>query len=511
MLRQSALPQPIGTKNLENSPFVGPEESSESGHGTVARSALYLLLGQVMTTALGICFSAALGRTLGAGDFGIYFLISSFSAFAYVLVDWGQQIYVIREVASQPERSSTLLGTALVMRVAGAALVALPAGFAAWALGYNAITCLYCVVFIVVWLPIFLAQGYGMVFRARYRMGLDAWVSVVNKVALLALALAALSLGSGLPGVLVAQAVSGLLAFALANFLYRRLRAGPLHYSSDTAREILKGGSAILTASLATSIQPYIDAVILSKLSPADAIGWYGAAYSIMGTLVAPAMILGTASFPRLVRAAHDGQFSAQVQAALRPILWLGALASTGTFIFADDAIAIVYGNKHFGPAAMILKVLAPGYLLVFTGILLGGALTAIGRAKAFSVVKVASVVAATLLELVLVPHFQQQTGNGGIGLVTAFVASEFLVVGGTIFLLHRAGIGLGISVDMARAIGSAVLTLALFQWIPRLPFLVGVPLCVVTFLLCSSCLGLARRSDVQLFRSLLRKEEGGQ
>lgn len=132
---------------------------TEIGHGTVARNAVYMVLGQVTTTALGIVFSAALARILGAADFGIYFLITSLTVFAYVLVDWGQQVYVIREVAHQPERSSILLGTALAMRVAGAALVAVPSGFAAWAFGYNAITCFYYVVFLAVNLPFFLRKA----------------------------------------------------------------------------------------------------------------------------------------------------------------------------------------------------------------------------------------------------------------------------------------------------------------------------------------------------------------
>jgi O-antigen/teichoic acid export membrane protein len=60
-----------------------------SHHATIARNAFHLVLGQVATTALAIVFSAVLGRSLGARDFGLYFLISSFSAFGYVLVDWG--------------------------------------------------------------------------------------------------------------------------------------------------------------------------------------------------------------------------------------------------------------------------------------------------------------------------------------------------------------------------------------------------------------------------------------
>src|SRR5882724_458110 len=323
---------------------MNQDEAPGSARATIARNAFHLVLGQVATTALAIVFSAALGRSLGARDFGVYFLVTSFSTFAYVLVDWGQQFYVIREVACKPERRSLLLGTALVLRAAGGALVAVPSGLAAWALGYDAITCWYSIAFIAVSLPFFLAQGYGMIFRGSDRMGLDAWVSVVNKIALLGLTLAALALGRRLPGVLLAQALAGLLALTLAAWLYRRVTTGPLHYSPEIAREVLVYGGAFFLYTAVGNFQPYIDVVILSKLASADAVGWYGAAKNILGTMLAPATIIGAASYPRLARtAANGGPFKAEVRAALRPILWLGALAAIGTFLFANDAIAIVY------------------------------------------------------------------------------------------------------------------------------------------------------------------------
>jgi O-antigen/teichoic acid export membrane protein len=483
-------------------------EDTGSGHRAVARNAFYLVLGQAVTTALAILFSAALGRTLGAHDFGVYFLIASFSTFAYVLVDWGQNFYVFREVARRPERGSLLLGTTLVMRAAGAALVAVPSGLAAWALGYDAITCWYLVTFIALSLPFFLAQSYGMVFRGLDRMDLDAGVSMANKIALLGLALAALALGKRLPGVLVAQALAGFLALALANRLYRRVMTGPLRYSPQVALQILVGSSVFFTFSVANNIQPYIDAVILSKLAPADAVGWFGAAKNITGTMLAPALILGAASFSRLARAtAKGGAFKAEARAALRPMLWLGALASTGTFLFADDVIAIVYGERNFGPSGMILKVYAAGFFLLFIDVSLSYALLALVQAKALSVVKVASVVVSTALELMLIPIFQQRTGNGGIGVAAAFVASEIVVFGGAIFLLRREILRLDVAVDIARALGSAALTLLLFWWMPPLPFLLGVPVCVIAFSLCSVGLGLVRRADVQLLRALVRKE----
>jgi len=116
-----------------------------------------------------------------------------------------------------------------------------------------------------------------------------------------------------------------------------------------------------------------------------------------MGTLLAPALILGAAEFPRLSRAAADvAAFKAEVRAALRPILWLGALGGVGTFLFADLAIGIIYGERNFAPAGAILKVYGPGLFLVFIDVLFGNALTAMGRATALSVAKIGSVVLST-------------------------------------------------------------------------------------------------------------------
>lgn len=500
--------EPVALGDLEELSPVNQAAGTECGRGTVARNAFHLMLGQAATTALAILFNAALGRTLGASEFGLYFLIASFSTFAFVLADWGQQLFIIREVARQPERGSLLLGSALVLRTVGTVLVLVPSGLAVLALGYDRITCWYSVVFIALGLPFFLAQSYGMVFRARDQMGLDAWVSVVNKFALLGFALAALALGSRLPGVLAAQALAGVAALAIAMRLYRRVTTGPLLYTRQAAREILAGGSALITFSALSNIQPYIDAVLLSKLAPGEVIGWYGAAKNIMGTMLAPALILGAASYPRLVRvAANGGPFTAEIRAALRPILGLGALAAIGTFLFADDAIAILYGHRNFGPSGIVLKVYAPGFVLLFMNVLFSYSLFSLGQGKAFSVLKVANVAICTLLELVLIPIFQARTGNGGIGVVAAFVASEFMIFAGAIYLLWRHGTRPEIAADLARALGSAALTLLLFRWLPPLPFWIGAPVCVIAFSLCSACLGLVRRSDVRPFRALLLKE----
>jgi len=480
---------------------------SAAADTTVARNAFFLLLGQAVTTALAVVFSAALGRTLGAADFGVYYLISTMSVFAYVFVEWGQPLLVIREAARAPARAGELLGTALVLRVAFALAVTVPAGLAGWALGYGRRTTTLSVLLILGTLPMFLAQAYGMVFRARDRMGRDAAVSVANKAIALGLALPLLAAGLRIGGVILAQALAGLAALGVAIALFRRSGTPRLRVSREAARELVVAGTPILAMTAAVSVQPYLDAVLLSKLAPAVVVGWFGAARNILGTLMAPAAILGAAAYPQLARASSDrAALLREIRAAFRPMLWLGGLAAAGTYLFARAAVGLVYGARGFAPAASVLEVFAPGLFLLFVDILLGNVIYASGGGTGFAVAKVASVAAGTALDLVLIPLFQARSGNGGIGVVVAFALSEVVVFTGALIVLPRRTLQWGTAVDAARALGAGALTVLLFRLLPPLPFWIGVPLCVAVFAAASVAVGLMGRRDLALVEALLRR-----
>src|SRR5262245_12095395 len=138
---------------LPRSEASGPPATPEPERPSLARNALNLVLGQVITLVLGVLFSAALGRTLGAEDFGLFFLISAFSAFGQVLVDWGQQFFGVREAARSPERRGDLLGTGLLLRTVGTLVLCIPSGLVAWALGYDRRTIVFTVAFMALNLP----------------------------------------------------------------------------------------------------------------------------------------------------------------------------------------------------------------------------------------------------------------------------------------------------------------------------------------------------------------------
>lgn len=490
---------------------ASPTAALGSSSVALSRNAFFLVAGQAGTTALSVVLSAALGRSLGAVDFGVFYLVTTMTAFAYGVVEWGQNLYVTREVARTPARAGVLLGSAVAFRALAAATVAGPAVLLAWALGYPRSTLALYAVLLVTYLPVSIVLAHGVVFRGRERMELDALLTVAAKVLALGGTLAVLAAGARVAGVLVAQGVAAALAAAAALALFRAVGLPRVRVTRGALRELLVGGAPIVALNVAILAQPYLDAVVVSKLAPPIVMGWYGAAKTFMGALVTPAAILASAAYPRLSRTASDPEaFRRELGTAMRPLLWIGAGGAAGTYLLAGAAVGAVYGHDRFGPAVAALELFAPALLLFFVDILLGHACVAAGRARAFAIAKAASVVASTALDVVLVPLLQARAGNGVLGVVLSFAASELIMIAAAIALLPRGALGRGVLRDAARAVVAAAGGPLVVALASPTGAVLRAAVGGATFLALSAAVGLVTRADLARLRDGLRAPRGG-
>jgi O-antigen/teichoic acid export membrane protein len=474
--------------------------------GGMVRNAIHLGLGQVATTVLTILLSATMARTLGASDFGLLYLISSIATFAYVVIDWGHGGIIIRGTARNPGRAGELLGSAMAVRSASAVLVGAVAVGITWLLHYDLRTCVLTGALILGWLPQYLGLSFGWVFRGYERMDRDALLNVVLKLATLLGSVACLALGGRLPGLVIAWAVAGTLTLLVGMAMYRRLDLPALSAKVATARELLREGAPLLVMSLAVAVEPLFNANILYKMSPAAVVGWYGAAWNIAGTLIAPAMILGSTMYPRLSMAAGDpAAFKRAFDISLRPLFLLAVLGAVGTYLFADVAIGLIYSLRKFGPAANTLRAFAPVLLLMYVDVFLANAIVAAGKARRLAGAKVASVVLTTGLVFVLVPRCQARFANGGLGAMFAMAIGELfmLIVAGILIRSDVDGRTIG---DMGRSLLAGAATLVVFHFLPAFTPFLAIPLCLCVFAGVALLVGAVKRSDVELLVGSFRK-----
>jgi O-antigen/teichoic acid export membrane protein len=221
-------------------------------------------------------------------------------------------------------------------------------------------------------------------------------------------------------------------------------------------------------------------------------------------------VILATATFPQLSRAAGaPDRFGPEVRNALRPMMLIGALGAAGTYLFAQVAVEVIYGRSHYAQAVPILQVFSPAMFLLFVDIILGRALVALNGAKALAVLKVASVVVSTALDLVLIPWFQAHDRNGGIGVIVAFALSELVMFAGMIAIMPRGTLRLDSVVEAAKTLTAAGVTVLMLRSIPGLPPAAGIPLTITIFFAVAFAFRLVHRSDLALLHEVVRRPRG--
>lgn len=475
-----------------------PQPAAPAQAGSIAKNAGYLVLGQAVSTGLGILVTALLARILGASDFGVFYLASTITAFAYVFVEWGQSTYLAREVARRRTEIGVLLGSSLAFRTTTAFFVMAATEVVVRILGYDTRTRIVVALMILTYLPRSWGLTFGVVFRGVERMEFDALGSAATGILSAAVLSPILLLGGHLHAAVWAQGLAATLSLVAYASLYRKLGAAKLRVTFATCKELFFEGMSFVSITLFVYAHSYIDAILLSRMAPENAVGWYAAANRFVGTLLIPATIMGSALYPRLSRlfVEEPEQFGPTLRAALRPLLWLGGFVLAGTWLLGDLAVSIVFGRAHYEPAIIILKLAAPGLLFTFLNMVLGGALIAARRQKPLANAKFGALAVAVVLDAVLIPFFQKRFGNGGIGVALSLTLSEFAMMLAIIKLSPKGLVGGKMMLQMIFAVGAATAGLLVSMALAKV-FVLHAVVGLLVFCALSFALGLVSRKDL--------------
>jgi len=503
----------MSTTAATTPPSAAAAESAPPAHSpgaAIARNAVFLVLGQVATTALSIALTAVLGRRLGAADYGLYYFAWSSVQIAYNVVEWGQSATLIQVVARTPARAGAALGSGIAMRVAGGVIASVIATLAARALGWDLHGQAIVGLMVLAWIPTSMGQAFGQVFRGHERMSFDASLNVLNKALTVATALPALMLGGRLGAVVACVAAGGSGMLGLATVLGRRLHLPRIHVTRDAFDELFRTGFPLMVVGVTMLAQNYVETVLLASLTPREVVGWYGAARSVYGTLIMPAQILILASFPRFARSIDRPElFRAEVATAIRPVLAMSALGAVGTYLFAEVAIFLLYGRTGFAPAVQNLQALSPTLFLLFFDMILGSACIAAGHSKEMTVVKLASLGVSAGVAWLLVPWSQARWGNGAFGAIIAFGASEVIMLVAFAVLIPRGVLSRRVLADILRALLSGAAAFGAVRVLPWSTPLIAIPVCLAAFAAAAAATGLVARSDVATLVEAVRRRRG--
>ena len=402
----------------------------------IVRNTIYLTVAQALTIPLSIVINAVAAYFLGAEAFGYAYFASTLCAFGFLAVGWGHEAVLPAVIAKDHSVAAEMLGSSLAWRAMTSVVVYLLLALGCYLLGYPAELQWALGLSALMYTVNSMVAGYKDTIRGLERTDIPAYVHVAHQVIATILVCLVLFVGGKLNAVLLAQAVAGAIVLAAIMRSLRSVGVGRISVRWSTVKSLTVSGVPFLALGFAMALQPSIDALFLSKMAPPEVMGWFAVTRRLVGALLLPATALLGALYPTLCRLHGTDMegFRRATKGALRSVSIVVVPVAVGCVLFPNIGVAL-FSRTAFRPAEDNLRVISVFVALVYFSMPLGTCIMAAGRQRAWSVVQCLAVVAAVILDPLLVPVFQTHYGNGGLGLCVVAGISEAIMIGCGVWL----------------------------------------------------------------------------
>jgi O-antigen/teichoic acid export membrane protein len=401
--------------------------------GKVAYNTAVQLAGKAVGMGVAVVSIAVLTRYLGPEDYGRYALALMLVGVLGVLADVGLFTTVVRDISRAPERTETLVGNAMTLRLVLSLAVIALATAVALVLPYDRTTRVAIVLAGAPLLLGLLQSSLLTVLQARLLMDRAALADVIGRFAGLGLVVLVAGLDLGFYAVMgaAAGATAATLAVTWA-FAGRLIR---IRFLADPAvwRQLLAASVPLGLALAINELYFRADAIVISLFRDYGEVGLYSLAYRILELLIVVGPIFLTSVFPLLSRyaAGGDARLTGVIQRAWDVFVIAGLPMAVGGALLAPQIVELAGGADFAGSVAPLRILFAAGALSFVNG-LFGYALIAMERQKRALWLNVAGLSFNVGLNLILVPPY----GITAAAIVT--VASEILIIGGSYVLMRR-------------------------------------------------------------------------
>lgn len=470
---------------------------------TITKNASVLMLSQLITWGMALVLMIFLPRYLGAVGVGKFQLASSLWAIVSIMVSFGMDTYMTREIARTPEKASLFfsasMATQFMLFLLGVGGMAIYTRFA----GYPDDTVL---IIAIIGASTFIGQlslSGRAILNGLERMEYVSLSDIAAKGIATLLSIILLVLGYGVTAVALVSILGSLVGFLTQLSALRRI--GQLHFKRfpvSLVPKILKASFPLLLINGFLVFYAQVDIVIISLLVSEEALGWYGAADRLFTTLLFIPTVFMAAVFPALSRMHSEGSEKIHNVSRLSfDLLFLTAVPlGLGLVAISDSLIAIIFG-ADFAQSAPILKVFGLVLILTYQNILLGSFLISTDRQKPWTRVIIIATIVSIPLDLVLVPWCQDTFNNGAIGGAIAFVITEAYMLVEGIRLLPKGTLGKANLSVAARTLLAGVLMFAAVWELRHAFLLIPVLVGAIVYTVCIVALRLVSPETWQILK----------
>ena len=364
-----------------------------------AEKSVYLLAGFI----IGIFVA----RYLGPSDFGILNYAISFVLLFGMFASFGMDFIVVRELISRKEDRDKILGTAFLIKLAGAFIVIFLIYGMLQLLGNDQTTVLLVMVISggLIFQSFFVIDFY---YQSQVRSKRTA---IVRIAVVIIIALAKLLLiWKGMPlvyfgAVIFLEYMLYGLGFLL---MYRLDRLLPRNWKWDSifAKKVIKNSFPIFLSAVAVVAYQRVDQIMIMEMLGADASGNYAAAVRLTQVWFFLPTIITMSLFPAILQIKKESfeKYKNNLRTLLSFMLLLALIICIPIALLSPQIIKYTFGSEY-SQAAGVLFIYAWVTIFVFIGAVRGKWLIAENLHKFLAIFGLIGLAINIIMNLVLIPR----------------------------------------------------------------------------------------------------------
>lgn len=389
----------------------------------IVTNTLYQVLGKVATSVFGFISIYFLTRHLGSITFSEYSFIIAYVGFVTILTDFGLTPYLIREIASDRDKSDILTSVAFTARGVLSVFASVVFLLLIYILPYSSVIRIGVAVGLTSQFFLNLSLIIWSVFQARLKFQKMMAAQVATSFILLLLTLLGVYLklsllyfiwsiaGSVFIGFIVSLSLMKGAALRL-NFDFKLLR--------ETLRRSLSFGIWVVVATLYFKIDTLILSFFFNPSTTPD-VGYYSLAYRFFEVSVVFGGFFTQTLYPYFSQILKTTQFKHQ---AKRYLLWtfiVASLTAAATIALAKPAILLVAGSQYQQAVLPLFVLSGATFTSVMSGFFIAIAFAA-HKQKQVLKFGVFALFVNILGNLLLIPHM------ASMGAATTTVVTQSIV-----------------------------------------------------------------------------------
>jgi O-antigen/teichoic acid export membrane protein len=398
---------------------------------SIAKNTSIMFVQQIVTWASTFILMIFMPRFLGPVNYGRLFLASSISQIFGILVTYGGNFLIAKNVSRSRETTPQILIDEVSLRFFLGIVAFIGVVVLAYAIDYPREIKILLFIFSSGFLWGGGIVGLYAAYQGHELLKYTSAGAIVERVFHCVAGVTALLLGADAVILAVIIVSGNLLNFLILTAYSRKIISylPPIRWNNLLFH--LKSGLPYFAFAVFSTLYFRVGSVMLSKMAPESVVGWFGTAYRLFETMQFLPFIYSTALYPVLSRlwTVAGSEHDRMTQKSLGFMIMTGIPMSVGVILFAENIIHIFYGHTTYDPSIIVLQFLSVGLPVFYIDIIVGTMLLSSDKQKSMSFVSFFAIPVNIVFNFFLIPYYQTHYNNGGMGCAISTIGTEIFIM----------------------------------------------------------------------------------